>query len=151
MLQRAHGSENFMVEMFDFLNYLAIIRITIQILCVFYKVYTPWFHKAFLVSLISLSRCLAPFFHHYVCVSTSSHALCYFPLWLQRSLSVSDSISFSAPLTVCLKHTSNQTKPFHHCSLHLHLCERWNSFLSSLNRHANFRVPSVLVSSWISV
>lgn len=55
------------------------------------------------------------------------------------------------PQTACLMHTSNQTKPFDHGSLHLHVCEQRERLFSSLNRQANFRVPSVLVSSWVSV
>lgn len=55
----------------------------------------------------------------YLCVHLLQDLL-YLPLWLQRGLSVYlPSSAAPAPLTVCLKQTSNQTEAFDRGSLHL--------------------------------
>lgn len=91
---------------------------------------------------VPLSHHLAPVFRHYICR----------PLAMPSFIFLCDSsVPSLPPQTACLKRTSNQTKPFDHGSLHLHVCEQREQLFSSLNRQANFRVPSVLVSSYIWV
>lgn len=58
-------------------------------------------------------------FHHYICASTSRRlSFIFLCVWLQRAQSVYlPSSAAPTPLTVCLKHTSNQSEAFDRGSL----------------------------------